>query len=105
MIIEALITIIGICITFIPVIFFVHYLFTHVKKKTRFDYHIELVKDKKGGFGVLIAYLERILLSALIIVAGIHMSEFFQLEFLTSIFVVLLVLYAIIKYFDIKNEK
>jgi hypothetical protein len=105
MIIEALITIFGICITFIPVIFFVHYLFTHVKKKTRFDYHIELVKDKKGGFGVFIAYAERILLSALLIVLGIHMSEFFQYEVLTGIFVVLLVLYVIVKYFDVKNEK
>ena len=103
--IEALITIIGICITFIPVIFFVHYLFTHVKKKTRFDYHLELVKDKKGTFGVVIAYLERIFLSAIAIVLGIHMSEFFQIEFLTILLVVIIILYAIFKYFDINNEK
>ena len=37
MVVEALITIIGICITFIPVVFFVHYLFKKVKAKTRFD--------------------------------------------------------------------
>ena len=103
--IEALITIFGICITFIPVIFFVHYLFTHVKKKTRFDYHKELVKDRKGSFGVIIAYLERILLSSLFIVGGIHMSEFFQIEELTMTFVILLILYVIVKYFDVKNEK
>ena len=103
--VEALITIFGICITFIPVVFFVHYLFTHVKKKTRFDYHIELVKDRKGMFGSFIAYSERILLSALFIVGGIHMSEFFQIEELTTIFIILVVLYVIVKYFDIKNEK
>ncbi len=103
--IEALITIIGICITFIPVVFFVHYLFKKVKTKTRFDYHKELVRDKKGTFGIVIAYLERILLSSLFIVGGIHMSEFFQIEELTTLFVVLVVLYSIIKYFDIKNEK
>jgi hypothetical protein len=105
MLIEALITIVGICITFIPVIFFVHYLFTHVKKKTRFDYHIELVKDKKGWFGVFVAYGERILLSSLFIVSGIHMSEFFQIEELTLLLVIIIILYAIFKYFDIKNEK
>ncbi|MBQ4031811.1 MAG: hypothetical protein II625_08665 [Bacilli bacterium] len=103
--IEALITIFGICITFIPVVFFVHYLFAHVKKKTRFDYHIELVKDRKGSFGTIMAYLERILLSSLFIVGGIHMSEFFQIEGLTMTFVILLVAYVIVKYFDIKNEK
>lgn len=105
MIIEALITIIGIIITFIPVAFFVHFLFTRVKRKTRFDYHLELVKDRKGNFGVFIAYGERILLSLLFIVLGIHMSEFFQIEALTIIIVILIVLYSIFKYFDVKNEK
>lgn len=105
MFIEALIIILGICITFIPIIFFVHYLFTHVKKKTRFDYHIELVRDKKGWFGVFVAYGERILLSSLFIVAGIHMSEFFQIEGLNILFVFLIVIYSIFKFFDIKNEK
>jgi len=103
--VEALITIIGICITFIPVIFFVHYLFKKVKTKTRFDYHKELVRDRKGSFGIVIAYLERILLSSLFIVGGIHMSEFFQIEGLTITFVILIVLYSIVKYFDVKNEK
>ena len=103
--IEALITIFGICITFIPVVFFVHYLFKKVKTKTRFDYHLELVGDRKGKFGIIIAYLERILLSSLFIVGGIHMSEFFQIEFLTTLLVILVVLYAIVKYFDVNNEK
>lgn len=105
MFVEALITIIGICITFIPVVFFVHYLFTRVKKKTRFDYHLELVKDKKGSLGVFVAYMERILLSSLFIIGGIHMSEFFQIEDLTIVFVFLLVIYIAFKYFDVKNEK
>ncbi len=103
--VEALITIVGIVITFIPVVFFVNYLFARVKRKTRFDYHLELVKDKKGKMGVFFAYGERILLSALIMVLGIHMSEFFQIEALTIVFVSLIVLYAIFKYFDINNEK
>ena len=103
--VEALITIIGIVITFIPVAFFVHYLFKKVRTKTRFDYHKELVKDKKGNLGIVVAYLERILLSSLFIVGGIHMSEFFQIEALTTTFVILVVLYCIIKYFDVKNEK
>ena len=102
---EVLIVVMGIIITFIPVVFFVNYLFKHVKKNTRFDYHKELVKENRGNLGVFVAYMERILLSSLFIVMGVHMSEFFQIEGLTIAFVILLVLYVIFKYFDIKNEK
>jgi hypothetical protein len=103
--VEGLIVIVGMCIAVIPVIIFVNYLFTHVKRKTRFDYHLELVKDKKGTFGVVLAYAERILFAMTIISLGVLLSEFFQNQFFLNLFVVSLVLFVLAKYFDEKNEK
>lgn len=103
--VEGLIVLIGLCIAFIPVIMYVKYLFNHIKQKTRFDYHLELVKDKKGNLGVYIAYLERIFFGTFIGLLGILMSEFFRNETIFISFVIVLVIYIIIKYFDEKNEK
>ncbi len=102
---EAIITILGLCITFLPVLVYFNYLLSHVSKKTHFDYHLELVKDKKGLFGVIIAYAERIILGSLICCLGIAMSDFFQHESLFIACIVLLVIYVIVKYFDEINEK
>ena len=52
---EGFITILGLCLTFLPVFMYFNYLLTHVSKKTSFDYHLEIVKDKKGDKGVVIA--------------------------------------------------
>lgn len=103
--VEGLIVIVGMCIAFIPAIIFVNYLFTHIKRKTRFDYHLELVKDKKGTFGVIIAYAERILFAITIISLGVLLSEFFQNQLFLNLFIVSLVLFVVAKYFDEKNEK
>ena len=103
--VEGLIVIVGMCIAVIPVIIFVNYLFAHIKRKTRFDYHLELVRDKKGTFGVVIAYAERILFALAIISFGVMLSEFFQNQIFFNIFVVSLVLFIVAKYFDEKNEK
>ncbi len=105
MVVEAIITILGLCITFLPVLVFFNYLLSHVSKKTRFDYHLELVNDKKGNLGVILAYAERIILGMLVCGFGILMSEFFRNEFIFICCVVLFVLYVIVKYFDEKNEK
>ncbi len=103
--IEGIITIFGLCITFLPVLIYFNYLLTHVSKKTRFDYHLELVKDKKGTLGIGIAYAERILFGSTICSFGVLLSEFFQNNTVFLVFVILLVLYIIIKYLDEKNEK
>ena len=103
--VEAIITILGLCITFLPVLIFCNYLLTHVSKKTRFDYHLELVRDKKGLLGVIIAYSERIILGSLVCGIGILTSEFFRNEIIFIIDAILLVGYVIVKYFDEINEK
>ncbi len=103
--IEGVVIVLGLCITFFPVLMYFNYLMTHVSKKTRFDYHLELVEDKKGKLGISIAYLERILFGSCIISLGVMMSEFFTNGGVFRLFIVLFISYIIIKYFDEKNEK
>ena len=64
--VEGIVTLVGLCLTFLPALIYFNYLLNHVNKKTRFDYHLELIKDKKGTFGVVIAYMERILFGMLV---------------------------------------
>jgi len=102
--IEGIIVIVGLFFTISPAIMYFTYLLKHVKRKTSFDYHVELVKDKKGKKGIIIAYLERILFGTLICIFGILLSEFFKNELALKLFVLNLVIYIIVKYFDVKNE-
>ena len=103
--IEGIIILLGLCITFIPVIIYCNYLMAHVSKKTRFVYHLELVIYKKGRVGVFIAYLERILFGSTVSLFGILLSEFFTNDLIFELFVISLVMYIIVRYFDEKNEK
>ncbi len=102
---EGLIIITGLCLTFYPVVIYFNYLLTHVSKKTPFDYHLEIVNDKKGRFGVVLAYLERILYGTAIVSFGILLSEYFNSESMFAVVVISSVLYVIVKWIDEKNEK
>ena len=102
---EGFVVILGLCITFFPVILFSKYVFDKVSKETKFDSHLKLVKDKKGGFGVFIAYLERILFGTVVCSTGVVLSEYFKNEVAIEVLVISLVLFFIVKYFDEKNEK
>ena len=102
---EGLVVIIGLCVTFIPAILFAHYIFTKVNKKTRFDSHLEIVKDKKGIFGVVIAYVERLLFGLTICSLGIVLSDYYRNETAIEILIISVILYVIVKFFDEKNEK
>jgi len=102
---EGIVVLVGMCLTFVPVILFVHYLLTHVSKKTKFDYHIENVRDKNGNKGVFIAYIERVLFGIVISSLGVWMSDFFTSEVMLQLFILSLVFYVIVKYFDEKMEK
>lgn len=102
---EGIITILGLGLTFLPVFIYFNYLLTHVSKKTNFDCHLDIVRDKKGNEGVVIAYLERILYGAAIVSFGILLSEYFQSEVMFACVVVISILYVIVKWIDEKNEK
>ncbi len=102
---EGFIIILGLCLTFFPVVIYFNYLLTHVSKKTPFDYHLDVVRDKKGRFGIAIAYLERILYGTAIVSFGILLSEYFRSEAMFAVVVISSVLYVIVKWIDEKNEK
>jgi len=102
---EGFVVIIGLCVTFIPVILFAKYMFDRVSKETKFDTHLEIVKDKKGTFGVLIAYIERILFGTVICSTGVVLTEYFKNKVAIEILVVSIIVFIIVKYFDEKNEK
>ena len=102
---EGFIIILGLCITFFPVFIYFNYLLTHVSKKTEFDYHLDLVRDKKGDFGVAVAYVERILYGVAIVSFGILLSEYFKSEEMFAVVVISAILYVIVKWIDEKNEK
>lgn len=103
--IETVVILVGLCVTFLPALMYFKYLMTHVSKKTRFDYHKELVNDKKGKLGVFVAYVERITFGVVICSFGILMSEFFNNEFVLKFFIITLIFYVIVKYVDEKFEK
>ena len=102
---EGFVVILGLCVTFVPVIIFAHYIFTKVSKKTKFDAHLEIVKDKKGTLGVVIAYIERILFGLTICSLGVVLSENYKNETAIEILIISVILYVIVKFFDEKNEK
>jgi hypothetical protein len=102
---EAIIVILGMCLIFVPVILYVRYLLTHVRQNTKFDDHLVVVRDKKGNFGVFIAYLERLLYGIVFISIGILFSEYFESEIAFVTVVISVTLYIIVKWIDEKNEK
>ena len=102
---EGIIVILGLCITFVPAIIFAHYIFTKVSKKTKFDTHLEIVRDKKGTFGVVIAYAERILFGLTVCSLGVVLSEYYKNEKAIEVLIISVILYVIVKFFDEKNEK
>lgn len=102
---EGIVVILGLCITFVPAIIFAHYIFTKVSRKTKFDTHLEIVKDKKGTLGVIVAYAERILFGLTICSLGVVFSEYYKNETAIEVLIISVILYVIVKFFDEKNEK
>lgn len=102
---EGIIVIVGLCLTFLPIILYCNYLLKHVTTKTNFDIHLEMVSSKKGILGKIVAYLDKILFTTTICSFGLWMSEAFTEKKLLIIFVISLILYIIVKYFDEKFEK
>ena len=100
---EGFFTILGLCITFIPLIQFCNYLLNHVMKKTRFDEHLERLKVN-NSFMRFLAYCERIFYGITVSSFGFWMSEYFQNSVAFVLLILSFVVYVILKYFDYKNE-
>ncbi len=104
MFLEMLIVLFGMCLVFFPALCYVIYLLSSVTKKKKFDYHIEKVKDKHGQTGVIIAYIDKILLGLWIICLGIYLSSYFINDVAFDIFLVTFIVYIIVRFIDNKNE-
>ena len=52
---EAFMKLMGMCITFIPSVYFASYMIKKATSEQRFDFHLKRVKDKAGLYGILIA--------------------------------------------------
>lgn len=102
---EGIIILLGMCITFVPVIFFVRYLMIRISKVTEFDEHVNLVKDKKGSIGVAMAYINKIMLACTVTNLGVFMCTYKESFVALEIFVISFVLYIICNYLDNYNEK
>lgn len=101
---EGFVVILGLCITFTPVVLFADYIISKASKVTKFDAHLEVVKDKNGNLGVVVAYVERFLFGLIITTMGVVLSEYFENETAIEILIISVVLYIIVKFFDEKNE-
>ena len=102
---EGFIIIIGLCITFTPAVIFANYIINKPYKVTKFDEHLDKVSTLKGKFGIVVAYLERILYGLVITSMGVVLSDYFKNILAIEILIVSIILYFIVKYFDEKNEK
>jgi len=102
---EGFLTIIGLCLVFTPLIFFCRYLLGHVVKKSKFDIHVDKVLEYGGKMLVILAYIDKLFLSLTVSSLGLWMSEVFTNEVLGMIFVVCLVIYIVVHYFDKRNEQ
>ena len=100
---EGFLVILGLILVFVPFIQLCHYLLKHVVKKTKFDLHIEKIRGK-GPIAIWLAYAERIIYGLLVSSFGFWMSELFDNSIAFIVVVLSLVLYVIIKYFDVKND-
>ena len=101
---ELVVRVLGICVAFLPFIYFATYIIKKATAEQKFDLHLARVKDKKGNIGVLIAYVSRIFLFILITSIGVYISSFFTNSVFLDIVIVSLLGYIFSSFFDNKND-
>jgi hypothetical protein len=102
---ELIIRLLGMCITFIPIIYFANYIINKASSEQRFEIHINNVKDKHGSLGVLTAYINRFSLFTLITSLGVLISSYFDNRVALDIVAISLVIFIFSYCLDDKNTK
>lgn len=102
---ELIVRVLGICITFIPIIYFATYIIKRASEEQRFDLHINKVKDKQGTKGVIIAYLNRISLFIFITSLGVLISSYFTNNIALDICIVTIIIFIFTYYLDDKYSR
>ena len=101
---EIICKLIGMCLTFIPSLYFAIYMIRRATSEQKFDLHLKRVKDKAGTKGVLIAIINRILLFLFITCLGLYITSYFSNTVALDIIIISLITYIISYYLDNKND-
>ena len=101
---EAICKILGMCLAFVPSIYFAAYMIKRASGEQKFDLHVTRVKDKAGYLGVVIAILNRLLLFILLTCLGLYITSYFSDNWSLDIVIVSLILYIISYFIDNKND-
>ncbi len=101
---ELVIKLLGMCITFVPSVYFASYMIKRATEEQKFDFHLKRVKDKAGIKGVILAIINRILLFLLITCLGLYITSYFSNEIALDFTIVMLILYLISYFVDNKND-
>lgn len=101
---EIFCKLLGMCITFIPTIYFAVYMIKRATEEQRFDLHLKRVRDKAGTIGVLVAIVNRFLLFLLLTSVGLYITSYFSNSITLDIAVISLITYIISYFIDNKND-
>ena len=82
---------------------YLHYLFTHIRKTTKFDEHIKRLKENNDKVKIYIAYGNKICFFLATTSLGILMLDYFETIYAFPLFFVSFILFVILAYFDNKN--
>ena len=102
---ELIIRVLGMCLTFIPVIYFANFIIQRASEEQKFDLHINNIKDKHGTKAVIIAYINRISLFIFITSLGVLISSYFTNSVSLDISIVTFVIFIFSYYLDDKYSK
>lgn len=94
----------GMTLITLPFIFYIRYLMIHIKTKTKFDYHLKKVEDKKGKIGIITCYINRLFFGITYVFIGLNLLSEFEYELYSSIMIISLLIFVITKYIDNNNE-
>ena len=101
---EAFMKLMGMCITFIPSVYFASYMIKKATSEQRFDFHLKRVKDKAGLYGILMAIYNRVILFFLTTILGMYITTCFTNSIYLDVLIVLFIMYIISYFFDNKND-
>ena len=101
---EIVCKLIGLCICFVPSVYFAVYMVKRATVEQRFDIHLRKVNDVAGKVGIIIAVFNRLALFILITCLGLYITSYFDNNVTLDIVIVSFIAYIISLYIDNKND-
>lgn len=100
-----LIVVLGLCLIYVPIVILIGYIITKGRKKYEFDKYISYLKKHNDKKGIIIAYLNKIIVGLNIMILGFYMSEELENETALRYLIIFTILTIIITYFNKKNKR